>query len=191
MVIGLGAKGGCDGPCEECGGPCAVCNDIAGDRSVLMTLPDIATQTDLDPGGTCPECEAYQAATELIAIDQASSISILSNFILAGCTPDADYDEGSVCGYVSEETCAGSGFGLVRFAATYRASGDLRMFVGLIFTNGGVTVYESDDFLLASGAYKFDCLGLDRDGTFTVCSGTPAVIGCTTPSAYNVQMIAA
>lgn len=196
MTLGLGSKGACDGPCDECGGPCAVCNDMSGARSVVMTLPDISTITDLDPGGTCPECEDYAVPTELLAMTQADTQTLLETFAAAGCVTDATRTAGTQCGYVAEETC-GTVFSIIRFAATYRTDGgDLRMFVGVLVTYQDALLFthtyvESDDFLLASGSYQFACLALDHDGTFTMCSGSTPTIGCSAPSAYNVTMIAA
>jgi hypothetical protein len=188
--------GGC-----ECVEPCDTCNDISGTKSVLLTFPDISTVTDFDPGNTsCPDCESYNGPVELLAMNNvANAIAQVDNFAVYGCNTDSGRIPGTTCGYIDDYFCntISTQFAITRFAATYRTTGnDLRMFVAYLMTyndNLGCfgTVVASDDFLLASDAFKFDCLDLDHDGTFTICSGSAPACGCSAPSDYNVAMIAA
>jgi bacterioferritin-associated ferredoxin len=195
MVIGMASKTGCDDPCGVCGGDaCDVCDDIAGARSVVMTLSDITT---VSPVGACPACEDHATPTELAAIDLNTTLTRLAVFTSGGCSTDADRVEGTECGYLATFTC-GALYYLERFAMTYRTTGgDLRMFVGVrsdwsdgMGTCSGSSV-GSDDFELASGAFTFNCLDLDHDGTIGVCSGTVPLCACSFPAAYNVTMISA
>lgn len=172
-----------------CDDICDVCLDISGEKAVMLTLPDVFTQTDEDIAGLCPECEERRIPFELSFIaDQALTIGYLSDFAAVGCSQDSDMLELTACGYMREDLCGALKY--FHFAATYRTSdGDLRMFVG--FLDITYTVRASDDFLLASSATKFNCLGLDHDGTLSVCFGTPQPFSCSVPSAYNVMMNAA
>lgn len=181
---------------ECCDAVCSVCSDIGGTLSVFMSLPDISTITDLDPGGSCPECEAYATASELLAIDQATTQVLLDAFITAGCEVASDRTADTQCGYVNQETC-GTVFSITRFACTYRTDGgNLRMFVGLLISYQDALLFThtyrvSDDFLLATGSYSLPCAEYSHSATYTLCSGSTPTIGCSQPSAYTVTFAAA
>jgi hypothetical protein len=181
---------------DPCCDRCNVCLDIPGGRSIIMTTPDVVEQTDTDPDDECPACTDYASPIELMPLSNANALLYLAYLNGVGCGPSETPVTGSFCGYYYRNECIAipDSYAIDRFAATYRTSGgDLRMFVsageGKTSTNGFGCIGQAlanDDFSLATGAPRFNCLDLDHDGTLTLCDGATTLCGCTLPVAYNV-----
>lgn len=194
---------GCDAPCTTCGDArCSVCTDVSGNAvSMLVTLPDVITQSNPDPG-FCADCEDQLAIThELPLMDPGTSVSIIAQvdndcgFAEAVDVNNSDnfcvYATGGLCGrntvfqfswalyVIIYRTSGGDLWAKVYYSAGYQD------FIGGV-CGGGITI--SDDFALATGATQFDCGALDHDGTFATCTGSDPGCWCTVPIDYNLTV---
>lgn len=196
MTMEFGSNG-CDSPCTTCGeGSCQVCSDISGQVVMLFTLSDVVTNSTPAGSEGCEECEVMNVTHELDLMDSGTGISIANTADLFCGFPESVtlvgenfcvWSTGAICGNQIQYS-----FSYSLSVIVYRTdAGDLRckVFVTWGDTPGGGGHYE-DDFALATGATRFECLTMDRDSTLTSCSssGTPR---CSVPVDYNLQVSAA